>query len=105
MAFEYDPSAAPFSYAPLEYAQPPNPEWKYGEPVTSTEQGRVWMEGLEKSGTKTFDVSKETSRFVSFVFNARWILTRHPQRYIPAHEECHSPETHCFHLVDFGGWN
>jgi len=60
-------SVPPFSYAPLVYTQPPNPDWKYGEPVTTTEQGREWMKGLENGGLKTLDVSEESSRCVPFL--------------------------------------
>ncbi|KAL1746873.1 hypothetical protein HDZ31DRAFT_80909 [Schizophyllum fasciatum] len=30
-----------------EFVQPPHPEWKYGESVSATEEGRKWLEGVD----------------------------------------------------------
>jgi hypothetical protein len=42
----------------FEYTQPPNPGWKYGQPVGTTPEGKAWVEG-EKAGWKVVDASKE----------------------------------------------
>ncbi|KAF7984909.1 hypothetical protein HWV62_10925 [Athelia sp. TMB] len=49
------------SYNPepsFQYTQTPNPEWKFGEKIESTIQGRAWLEG-EKAGWKHVDTSTE----------------------------------------------
>ncbi|TRM61995.1 hypothetical protein BD626DRAFT_404560 [Schizophyllum amplum] len=40
-------SLPPFRSRTPEFVQPPHPEWKYGTPVTATEEGKKWMEGTE----------------------------------------------------------
>ena len=36
----------------------PNPEWSFGQPITTTPEGRAWMEGT-KEGWKVIDAETE----------------------------------------------
>lgn len=47
----------PFTHG-LEYTEAPNPDWKYGQGVDTTIEGKQWMEG-EKNGWKTVDTATE----------------------------------------------
>ncbi|KAI5896092.1 uncharacterized protein SCHCODRAFT_02568259 [Schizophyllum commune H4-8] len=31
-----------------QFVQVPDPEWKYGKPITATEEGKKWMEGVDE---------------------------------------------------------
>ncbi|KAJ3824653.1 hypothetical protein F5880DRAFT_1558110 [Lentinula raphanica] len=47
----------------VRYIQPPNPEWEFGDPVTSTELGQRWMEGAKhEDDWEHFDAEKEETR-------------------------------------------
>ncbi|KAJ3719548.1 hypothetical protein DFJ43DRAFT_1096933 [Lentinula guzmanii] len=47
----------------IKYIQPPNPAWKFGESVESTELGRKWMEGAKfEDDWEHFDAEKEENR-------------------------------------------
>lgn len=40
------------------FTVPPNSEWSFGQPIDTTSEGRVWMEGA-KEGWKVIDAEKE----------------------------------------------
>ncbi|KAK7439787.1 hypothetical protein VKT23_017361 [Stygiomarasmius scandens] len=48
----------PFNNTPLHYTQPPNPDWKFGQRVGDTPEGKKWLEG-EKEGWKRVDTDGE----------------------------------------------
>ncbi|KAJ7245381.1 hypothetical protein B0H12DRAFT_1127687 [Mycena haematopus] len=52
-----------FETSDFKYTQPPNPSWTYGEPVTTTEQGRKWAEEAEE-GWKTLNPAEEDPRLI-----------------------------------------
>ncbi|KAJ8072813.1 hypothetical protein PM082_016372 [Marasmius tenuissimus] len=57
-----EPHLPPFNNdAAFVRTQPPNPEYKFGDRLSATEEGRRWLEG-EKMGWKTFDTSKESAK-------------------------------------------
>ncbi|KAJ7868630.1 hypothetical protein B0H14DRAFT_312598 [Mycena olivaceomarginata] len=47
-----------FDTSYFRYTQPPHPSWTYGEPVSTTEQGKKWAEEAEQ-GWKTINPSEE----------------------------------------------
>ncbi|KAF7291983.1 Flavin-Reduct domain-containing protein [Mycena indigotica] len=51
----------PFEPTSFKYTQSPNPSWSFGDPITTTEDGRKWVED-EKQGWKTIDATKEDPR-------------------------------------------
>jgi hypothetical protein len=58
----------PFNHTDrLQYTEPPNPEWRYGESIYTTPIGKEWADG-EKQGWKHIDASTENSGydFISF---------------------------------------
>ncbi|KAL1716608.1 hypothetical protein EV715DRAFT_205018 [Schizophyllum commune] len=38
----------PFRPRTPQFVQPPHPEWKYGTPVSATEEGKRWLEGIDE---------------------------------------------------------
>ncbi|KAJ4467012.1 hypothetical protein J3R30DRAFT_2086300 [Lentinula aciculospora] len=47
----------------IRYIQPPNPGWKFGETVESTELGRKWMAGAKlEDNWERFDTDQEDNR-------------------------------------------
>ncbi|KAJ3808143.1 hypothetical protein F5876DRAFT_46622 [Lentinula aff. lateritia] len=47
----------------VKYIQPPNPGWKFGEKVESSDLGRKWMEGSKlEDDWEHFDADKEDNR-------------------------------------------
>jgi hypothetical protein len=53
----------PFMPSEFTYSASPNPDWKFGQRIDESAEGRKWMEG-EKSGWKTVDASTEDPRYV-----------------------------------------
>lgn len=43
-----------------KFTQPPNPEFRFGQKVEETPEGREWLKGLE-SGWEVIDTSKTES--------------------------------------------
>lgn len=50
----------------FKYTSSPVPNWRYGESIESTPEGRAWAEG-EKSGWTVIDPSEETARYLIYL--------------------------------------
>lgn len=49
----FDTTAAP------AYAEAPNPDWKFGQRVEDTPDGKAWVEAGEKAGWTVIDTATE----------------------------------------------
>lgn len=47
----------------FQYTKAPNPNWKFGDKLDATAQGKAWIEG-ENAGWKHIDTSAEDPAFV-----------------------------------------
>ncbi|KAF9458932.1 hypothetical protein BDZ94DRAFT_1312834 [Collybia nuda] len=56
----------PFTSSEFAYTASPNPEWKIGQRIDQTAEGRKWMEG-EKMGWKTVDPTTEEPSKMHFL--------------------------------------
>jgi hypothetical protein len=53
--FNQIPASTP---GPFTLTQPPHPTWKWGEPVSSTPEGKAWIEQGEKAGWEVLNVDE-----------------------------------------------
>lgn len=59
-----DSKLPPFDHEySFSYTTPPNPVFNYGDPVSSTDLGKVWLEGL-KEGWQVYDTTKTDTKYV-----------------------------------------
>lgn len=64
-------SLPPYSPEPsFHYTEPPNPDWKFGDKLDTTPQGKAWIEAGEKAGWKHVDLSTEDPAFVQPIVSA-----------------------------------
>ncbi|KAJ7034540.1 hypothetical protein C8F04DRAFT_1101316 [Mycena alexandri] len=63
MSTSSDSDLPSFDTSEFKHTQPPQPSWTFGQPITSTEEGRKWAE-QEKEGWKTLNIAEEDPRFI-----------------------------------------
>ena len=42
------PQLPPYPWRTPQFYQVPDPEWHFGKPVTATEEGKEWMQGIDE---------------------------------------------------------
>lgn len=88
-----------------KFTQPPNPEFRFGQKVEETPEGREWLKGLE-SGWEVIDTSKTESVPLPVASLSSLIrnTTIQPWTYLQNHDRWYCPTSGRLRVKCVGRW-